>query len=205
MEKQVSKHHYHFHGYMTKQRWTSVWHQLDELVRLNPKNVLEIGPGTGLFKGSAKLFGFNVETLDLDPELNPDYVGSATDLPFESASYDVVCAFQMLEHLPFDLAMQSFREMIRVASKFVIVSLPNAMPARLISFHIPKIGRVNYLISKPFFEPKEHFFDGEHYWEINKKGYELNKLIEIFEREAKLIKNYRVLENPYHHFFIFQI
>jgi 16S rRNA A1518/A1519 N6-dimethyltransferase RsmA/KsgA/DIM1 with predicted DNA glycosylase/AP lyase activity len=69
---------------MSKARWSSVWHQIDELSRLKPDNILEIGPGPGIFKNVAHLFGFKVETLDLDPELKPDHVGSATALPFEA-------------------------------------------------------------------------------------------------------------------------
>jgi len=46
-------------------------------------------------------------------------------------------------------------------------------------------------------------FDGEHYWEIGKRGYPLSKIInEIQKARFKVEKTYsRVFENPYHRFF----
>ena len=85
-KKQVDKTHYEFYRYMSKGRWASLWHQLDEVIQLKPSNVLEVGPGPGAFKQMAILFGLAVETIDLDPDLKPDHVGSATALPFADAS-----------------------------------------------------------------------------------------------------------------------
>jgi len=46
-------------------------------------------------------------------------------------------------------------------------------------------------------------FDGQHYWEIGKAGYSLNKIInEIQKTGFKVEKTYRIFENPYHRFFI---
>ncbi|HFE37487.1 MAG TPA: class I SAM-dependent methyltransferase, partial [Gammaproteobacteria bacterium] len=126
--KQVNKEHYEFQRYLSKARWNSVWHQLDEVIRLQPESVLEIGPGPGVFKNMATLFGVKVETLDIDPELMPDHVGSVTALPFEDNSYDVVCAFQILEHLPYDVALRAFNEIVRVSRSHVVISLPDAKP-----------------------------------------------------------------------------
>lgn len=64
MQKQVDKSHYEFGRYVTKQRWASMWHQLDEVMKLRPERVLEVGPGPGVFKAMAGLFGVHVETLE---------------------------------------------------------------------------------------------------------------------------------------------
>ena len=64
MKKQVEKEHYRFSRYMTKERWCSIWHQLDEVLRLQPNNVLEVGPGAGLFKALAGNFELKIDTLD---------------------------------------------------------------------------------------------------------------------------------------------
>lgn len=203
-EIQVGKAHYEFARYMDKSRWASVWHQLDEVVRLKPINVLEIGPGPGIFKQAATLFGIRVETLDLDPDLKPDCVGSATALPFVEASYDVVCAFQMLEHLPYENAMQAFAEMVRVSRRHVVISLPDARPVWPYRLHIPKLGTLSLLVPRPILTRREHVFDGEHYWEINKKGYALSRIIHNLDRLCPLVKTYRVFEDPYYRFFVFK-
>jgi len=127
-KKQVDKSHYDFDRYMSKQRWCSFWHQLDEIQNLKPSGVLEIGPGPGLFKIVAEKFGLKVDTMDLDPELNPDHLGSVTSMPFGDATYDVVCAFQMLEHLPYEVSLQALDEMLRVCRRYVVISLPDARP-----------------------------------------------------------------------------
>lgn len=204
MEKQVSKKHYDFSRYMTRERWGSIWHQIDEIVRLQPEVVLEVGPGPGVLKNILPIFNVKIETLDLDPELAPDHVGSATDLPFPDNSYDTVCAFQMLEHLPYEDSLLAFSEMVRVSSRNVVISLPDAKILWKYHFHLPKIGGRDFLVSRPAIGPKEHFFDGEHYWEVNKKGYSVAKIIEDLGKHASLVKTYRAPDNLNHRFFIFE-
>lgn len=203
-EKQVDKSIYEFSSYMTKQRWCSLWHQLDEVQKLKPERVLEIGVGPGLFKTIAATFGILVETLDFDPDLQPDYVGSATEMPFSDAAYDVVCAFQMLEHLPYEASLQAFREMVRVSRRYVVISLPNARSVWPYKIHIPKFGTHDFLMPRPQFKAPVHEFDGQHYWEINKKSYDLSRIIDDFTVHATMEKTYRVGENPYHQFFVFK-
>lgn len=202
--KQVEKSHYEFQGYMSKARWNSVWHQIDEVVRLNPDHVLEIGPGPGVFKKIAGIFDIKVETLDLDPELNPDHVGSATALPFADNCFDIVCAFQMLEHLPYEQSLRAFAEMTRVSCGQIIISLPDAKPVWRYLGYIPKLGVFQFLIPRPFSRTRVHEFDGEHYWEINKLDYELTKVMQDLSRFANLKKSWRIPENPYHRFFVFE-
>jgi len=203
-QKQVDKSHYEFKNYMSKERWASVWHQLDEIQKINPKNVLEIGPGLGLFKKLAATFNINVETLDIDPDLDPDHLSPITEMPFKDNSYDVVCAYQMLEHLPYETAIQAFKEMVRVCKKNLVISLPDAQLIWRYQIYIPKLGTKDFLIARPRFKTPVHNFDGEHYWEINKRDYPLTKILTDFTVNINLLNTYRVKENPYHRFFIFE-
>ena len=205
MRKQVDKSHYEFGTYMTKHRWVSVWHQLDEVIKLDPERVLEVGPGPGLFKAAAGALGVHVETLDLDPELRPDHVASVFEMPFEDGTFDVVCAFQMLEHLPFEQSLEAFREMVRVAGKAVVISLPDAAIRWPYSIYLPKVGIVQFSIPRPRLRASLHEFDGEHYWEINKQGYPVTKVIQELSSVAavSLSRTFRVPENLYHRFFVF--
>lgn len=202
--KQVDKSHYEFSTYMSKARWNSVWHQLNEVLKLKPGNVLEIGPGPGVFKRTADIFGVKVETLDLDPELRPDHLGSATSLPFQDNSYDVCCAFQMLEHMPYEESLKAFSEMVRVSKSSIVISLPDAKPTLRYGFSIPKLGFFGGVVSRPFARVKKHVFDGEHYWEVNKKKFALSRIVKDFGAYAQLVDSWRVYENPYHRFFIFR-
>lgn len=202
-KKQVEKTHYEFNSYMTKNRWGSIWHQVDEIQRVKPENVLEIGLGSGLLKTALQTFGFKIETLDIDPDLKPDHVGSVTNMHCPHAFYDVVCAFQILEHLPYEVSLQAFIEMVRVSRHHVIISLPDAKNVWYYRIHLPKFGAYNFFIPRPQLCTCVHKFDGEHYWEINKRDYPLSRVIADFSQHICLIKTYRVWENPYHRFFVF--
>lgn len=201
---QVDKKHYAFSRYMSKARWSSLWHQLNEIQMLAPEIVLEIGPGPGLFKTLAATFGITVETLDIDPALNPDHVGSATAMPFADAAFDVVCAFQMLEHLPYEESLQAFAEMVRVSRRHVVISLPDARTVWRYEIHIPKVGPRVFFIPKPQLDSSVHEFDGQHYWEINKRGYRLARIIADFTKRIGLTRTYRSPEYPFHRFFVFE-
>jgi len=84
------------------------------------KDVLEVGCGTGLVLQRIAAFARSARGIDLSPGmlerarargLTVDQ-GSATDLPYEDASFDVACSFKVLAHVP-DLD-RALREMIRV-------------------------------------------------------------------------------------------
>ncbi len=206
MRAQVEKSHYVFDRYMTRKRWSSIWYQLREVMSFQPESVLEIGPGPGLFKNAALAFGVPVTTVDIDPGLNPDVVSAADDLPFENEAVDVSCAFQVLEHMPLEASLDALAEMCRVSRKATVISLPDAKTRWPCSITLPKFGRIEFQLSNPLFSPRPHIFDGEHYWEINKKGYELDS---VLRRLVEATPGFTVVtalasENPYHRFFIFR-
>ena len=76
-----------------------------------------------------------------------------------------------------------------------------------ISFAIPKADSIDFaypnLLRK--YSPKQHEFDGQHYWEIGAKGYEFDRVKHQLEQagNSTLKKHYRLKEFSYHHFCIF--
>jgi SAM-dependent methyltransferase len=206
IQKQVDKSHYNFGDYMDIRRWMSVWHQLNEVIAQQPESVLEIGPGSGIFKNAAATFGLGVKTLDIDPELMPDYVASATDIPIADCSVDVACAFQVLEHMPFESSMIALKEMCRVSRKAIVISLPDVETSWPTTMTIPKLGIFRFVLKRPGFKPQLHRFDGQHYWEINKKSYSLAFVTSEIRKAITdcTIRTYRVHENQYHRFFILE-
>lgn len=201
--KQVSKNKYKFHSYCGSDRWLSYYHQIDEVLKLKPKNILEIGVGDGVFKNYVKSNTMiDYKNLDIAEDLNPDVVGSIEDISFPDNSFDVVCAFEILEHLPFEKFEKSIKELSRVSKKDVIISLPHFGPVIKFSFKIPFVKEIKVAFKVPY--PQKHLFNGEHYWEIGKKGYSLRKIKNILKKYFKMKKEFIPFENQYHHFFILE-
>ncbi|HVW26138.1 MAG TPA: methyltransferase domain-containing protein [Polyangiaceae bacterium] len=83
-------------------------------------DVLEVGCGTGLVLRRIQRFARTAEGVDLSPGMLEHArrrglhvrQGSATDLPFSDASFDVTCSFKVLAHVP-DVE-RALSEMLRV-------------------------------------------------------------------------------------------
>ncbi len=200
--KQVNSAHSKFESYLNQARWASVWHQLDEILKFNPRRVLEIDPGPGIFKSVAISLGVMVETLDIDPDLNSDYVSPADSVPFDDEEFDVVFAFRMLEHVSYAESLEIFSEMKRLAKKEVVISLPDADLTWPFTLYLPKRGLIKLLLRRPFQRETAHQFDGEHYWEISKLGYSFERVKIDLEAlwGGAIHSSYRVHEMPYHKF-----
>lgn len=203
MKLQVEPNHYFNEFYDSKERWISYWHQINEIIKLNPKRVLEIGIGNSFVSKYLKERKLNIVTLDIDSRLNPDVVGSVLNIPLKDNSFDVVACYEVLEHLPYENFSRALSEIFRVSNSYAILSLPDVSRVYRLYVHIPKMGVFKRLIPLPRIKSPIHKFDGEHYWEIGKAGYPLNIIIKDIQKAGfKIEKTYRIFENPYHRFFI---
>lgn len=203
MKPQVEPNHYFNKSYDAKERFISYWHQINEITKLNPKGVLEIGIGNGFVSKYLKERKVNVVTLDIDRRLNPDIAGSVFNIPFADNYFDVVVCYELLEHLTYENFNKALSEIFRVSESYAVLSLPDASKVYRLYVQIPKIGVFKRLIPLPRLKKQIHKFDGQHYWEIGKTGYLLSKITKDIQIAGfKIEKTYRVFEHPYHRFFI---
>ena len=203
MNPQVDPDHYSFMLYDTKARFISYWYQINEIIKLNPNKVLEIGVGNGFVSKYLKDKGVNVTTLDIDERLNPDVVGNILDMPFSKNHFDVVSCCEILEHLPYENFKIALSEIFRINKIYTILSLPDVSRFYRFYVQIPNRGTFKKIITLPRLKNPIHRFDGEHYWEIGKEKYSLRKIINDIQKiNFKIEKIFRLFENPDHRFFI---
>jgi len=203
MQKQVDKNAYNFKRYSFSGRWVSYYHQINETLSLEPKNILEIGVGDNVFSSYIKNnTDVSYSCIDIAEDLHPDVVGSVDNMPIEDGTYDVIVAFEILEHLPFDKFEKSLSEIKRVSKKYTIVSLPHFGPPVKFLLKIPFLKEIKFSFKIPFY--KKHEFNGQHYWEIGKKGYSAGKIRAIISKHFNIKKEFVPFENQYHHFYVLE-
>ena len=201
---QVDKESYAIGSYGFEGRFISYFHQLKEVLNLCPSSVREVGVGDRVFGDFVRNNTSVVYTsVDIAEDLRPDVLGSVTALPFENNSFDVVCAFEVLEHLPFKEFEKALGEIVRVARTHVVLSLPHFGPMISFSCKIPFLPEVRFAYKLSI--PKNHIFNGQHYWEIGKKGYSASLIREKLGVHGKVVKEYVPWGSPYHHFFVLEL
>lgn len=208
MKKQVGKEHYNFLFYLSKARWNSYYHQIDEVLKNNSQNVLVIGKGDGIVPNILKGQIEEVKIFDIAEDLEPDYLGNVVEISnIVNKKFDSILCCQVLEHIPFERFENCLFELKKLTNKQVILSLPQHNIPFSFSLKLPKIKRKSFKILIPRCLKKWDFeIHGkrEHYWEINAKNYSLQKIRKVM-RKYFIIKNeYTVDENLYHRFFILE-
>ncbi len=201
---QVDKKHYGFDRYGFEGRFVSYYWQLKTVLSRKPQSVLEIGVGDKVFGDFIKNnTAVAYTSVDIAEDLKPDVIGSILKLPFPEKSFDIVCAFEVLEHLPFEEFDRAIGELSRVAREYVIVSVPHFGPMLSFSLKIPLIPQIQIAFKIPY--PKRHTFNGQHYWELGKKGYPGSLMRQKISQHGKLVSDFVPFNSAYHHFFVLKV
>jgi ubiquinone/menaquinone biosynthesis C-methylase UbiE len=206
--------YYNFQNYNTKHRMITYWHQIDSILQNKPKTVLEIGLGTGLVSSYLRSVGVEVTTLDINPKLKPDYVGSVLDLDviISDKKFDLVLCARVLHHLPYNSFSKAIEQISLISKKDAIVTLPvddfrfyimsryTSSKIRTLSIPIPifiKRGIVDFLSKN---NPKEgsKFISG--LWKINDKNKVSFSDIKLtVEKHWKIVSDYKIPEDSSHY------
>jgi hypothetical protein len=207
---QVADGYYARKTYNTLERFISYYYQSEIILGSDIESILEIGGGSGLLAEYLKGKGLKVSSCDFDARNNPDIISDVRHIDAPNKSYDAVCAFQVLEHIPFEDFDQALSELQRISRKYVFISLPCRSTYLEFVFKFPGIRKIfkrnffDFVIRYPLkfggFETS-----GQHYWEIDRKQFALSKVREALAKRFKIVKGFSPVLNKYHYFFILEV
>lgn len=197
---QVGADHYGA-SYLNLPRMVTYWYQADAVRRCGGRQVLEVGVGMGLTAWILRSWGYSLATLDLDAALGPTCVGDVTSMPFCDGAFETILIAEVLEHLPFAAFGGALRELGRVTRRNVIVTLPCPLVGFSVGINICGISpRFFSLGGRQWTRP---VFDGQHYWELGRRGYSKRRIRKaIREAGFEIVREFRPGLSLYNYFFV---
>jgi SAM-dependent methyltransferase len=201
MQTDIPADHYQKPSYDTKERFVSYWQQTQLLQSVRNGTILNVGSGNGFLRNYMSLRDCHLVDLDIDRKLAPHVCGDVLRLPFREAAFDAVSCFQVLEHLEFNVLAAALREIKRVSKGLAFISLPDVGLHFRASAHLERVIDFSFMLPLHLFKSRLRNHP-EHMWEINRKGYPLQKILkEMSSAGWSIAETFRLIENPYHRFF----
>ena len=93
----------------------------DIVLNLKPKTLLDVGCGKGKYVEWAKSVGIKAEGLDFASGYGVQ--ADVACMPFDDNSFEIITAFDVLEHFREEDLHRGLLEMARVASRFWLISI----------------------------------------------------------------------------------
>ncbi len=211
-EARIDKSHYFDARYLKRERMYSFVEQIELIKQYAAAGdrLLEIGKGNGFVADfCTRYLGYTVKTVDVNVDLRPDIVDDITaPRHLEENSADIVVCYEVLEHMPFEKSIEAVENMARIARKYVLISVPDMryfISARFTVFGSGPLF-LQKLISTRRFRQARKKFGADHHWEIGLKTdsviYSIDYLRQNLFKNVQLIKDYRDIAVPWHHYFV---
>lgn len=203
--------------FLTEAHQDSYLIQLRTIHNLGVKKVLEIGPGENMVGNYLKSLGLNYETMDIpESSFESTIVGRLEDFDPKhfGGRWELVCAFQMLEHSPYENFIKNVIKMAFMSSNYVFISLPRQCAALTVKLQLSLGQKVriqrHFNMSFPFKlrqrryreEFMKEFPWAVHYWEIGRGGHTVSSIVGDIKRAGLELISEFPSGNPYHHFFL---
>ena len=205
-------------------KYYSYFIQLQEILNLprsKVNNILEIGPGYNVLNALLGLYDYNVSTMDVNSDHSPTIIGDVLSMPENNDQYDLVCAFQVLQHVPHNQLHRALNNIVKRARHYVYISLPCPTNSILIQFKNKIMHRIVNRLSfdyKYFKALPMRARDKDeasllkrpdkynpHYWEVNTKSFPKKRILAIIEScGLEIKKHFHNVYHPYHWFVLGQ-
>lgn len=110
----------------------------------NVESVLDVGCGNGILTNLLQqrtfVVGIDRSFTPLRWLQAPGYQADSVALPFRERAFDAVMATEVVEHLPVRVLTQALAEMVRVARRYILISVPYRENRRLKRVRCPECG-----------------------------------------------------------------
>ncbi len=202
-----SREHY-CETYDDVKRFISYYYQAKLIKELGMNRILEVGIGNKLLSDYLRRFGLQMTTCDINGNLEPDYVADIRQMPFENDSFEVVVAFEILEHLVWNQVPNALKELHRVTEKYAVISIPYITAYLELVLRFPLINKIfkrpylDFFIRLPF-----SFFrkcPAYHEWEAGLKNYSIKTVRKELTKYFRITREVRPVLNPLHYFFVLE-
>lgn len=192
---------------------------------LKVEKVLEIGKGTGFVSSILNNY-CNLTTLDFNKDNNPDLIVDITNSKqldtLKDNFYDLILICEVLEHIPYEKIDGILKILKKKTKKYLIISVPNQgayfnltlfyhglsrlginILKKIVLIFSTKIGntisKLHYRFRNRY---KKFIFQGSHCWELGIDQYNVKTFKILLNKYFTIIKDGRLREQPWHHFFI---
>jgi hypothetical protein len=207
MQVQVAEGAYRRDTYASLDRFIAYHAQIELIRSVGPSTILFVGIGDGMVPDFLKKDPrYAVTTFDIDASLRPDTLGDVRALPFGDKSFDLVCAFEVLEHMPFGDTKRALGEIARVAHA-AAVSLPHRQTGLAVALKFPFIRSLTgrsiaaFSLLAPVRFPG-FAVSGQHYWEIDWWTTSLRTVRRAMREQFRIRREFTPPLDHYHRFFL---
>lgn len=204
-EALLEKKRYYADGYFNVDHFISISEQIRLVRGLKSTNILEIGIGNGLVSDFLRKAGYNVTTFDINPNLNPDVIGSVTDLveALNHRKFDLILCAEVLEHMPFEYFEQVINNIALTTNEYAILTLPRSQK---VIFDIQckiKIPKMPYFNTGLFFSLPISSVPPEHHWQLDSSVQtKREEIVKIITQQFKIVDSGRFRFRSDHYYFI---
>jgi|GEM_PF-6823027 len=194
--------------------WYRYFHLFQDLLKIAPKSVLEIGAGEGTLKRITSTIIPEHKVLDVNTRLNPDFLGDVR-FPISELcdSFECLIAADVLEHIPFADLSTAIRNLASYCKKggYLLITIPHRRSHFLwmTPNQIPHVFTVptGFLSLGGFYRrfiQRKIWIDPHHCWEIGDGNVRQEDVTKIFKQAglntislSKLLYvDYWVLQKP---------
>jgi len=184
------------HNLESKKHWQLYWHQqklLENRISVNDK-ILEVGVGSGFTANYLKSKGFNVKTVDIDQNKNPDIVKNIVYTEPKFFNFDVLLAFNIFEHIPYDEFLKFLEKLqeSRVSRIFLCLPVFKKIVFEAYFYFLPLPPcRIKLFL-------KKRKLSTNHHWELEYEDNNLHKLkSDIYQRNFLIGEEFKYYNQQY--------